>query len=143
MTNKLNLFLALKDAGLPIDSIDGNDVVHYTRALTAPEQTTANAVIALQAADRLKTQLRKQAKAILDATDNELADLLRAIVLADVDGHNNTRAWIRSFVAATAAASSLADLKTRVAALAPTPDFALPTVRGQIKSHLDTGEADS
>mgnify|MGYP001600442493 CR=1 FL=1 len=46
----------------------------------------------------------------------------KAIVLTIIDELNNLREWIVAFKAATAAATSLSNLQTRVAALPDMPD---------------------
>lgn len=53
----------------------------------------------------------------------------KAIYLTIIDETNRFRDWITQFKAATAAATSLADLKTRVAAL---PDFSQVTTQQAI-----------
>jgi hypothetical protein len=63
--------------------------------------------------------------------------LSEAIVLLTMDEVNNLRGWIVSFKAATAAASSLADLKTRVAALPNMPDRTTNQLVTELSAKLD------
>lgn len=63
--------------------------------------------------------------------------LSEAIVLLTMDEINNLRGWIVSFKAATAAASSLADLKTRVAALPNMPNRTTNQLVNALSAKLD------
>lgn len=82
---------------------------------------------ALQDADRAKEmwvshpQFRKLFKAF--------ADIL-------VDEHNIWRAWLRDFKIEVAAATSLADFKTRVAGMDDTPDRTLVQLRAAILARI-------
>lgn len=64
---------------------------------------------------------RDEAVAIFDGTDGA-ARVSRAMTYIMVDEINSLRGWITSFKAAVAAATNLANLQTRVAALATMPD---------------------
>jgi hypothetical protein len=55
-----------------------------------------------------------------------------------MDEVNNLRGWIVSFKAATAASSSLADLKTRVAALPNMPDRTTNQLVTALSTTLDS-----
>lgn len=50
----------------------------------------------------------------------------KAILLTLLDELNNLREWITDFKAAIAASTSMADMKTRIAALSNTPDRTVP-----------------
>lgn len=74
----------------------------------------------------------------------------RAIPLGILDSAvaalNTLREWDMSFKAAVAAATSLADLKTRVAALPDLPDLVeanvVNAVKSAIQNHINNGDAD-
>jgi hypothetical protein len=68
--------------------------------------------------------------------------VLRAVVSLTVDELNDLRTWTRNFKAATAAATSLADLKVRVAALANLSDRTLVQARTAIVNKIEQGEVD-
>jgi hypothetical protein len=68
-----------------------------------------------------------------------IAKGLRAAGAVQVDEINLLRQWITSFKAAVAAATSLADLKTRVAALANMPDRTLSQYKTAVLNHIDGG----
>ncbi len=63
----------------------------------------------------------------------------RAIAAIMVDEINTLREWIVSFQAAVAAASSLANLQTRVAALPNLPDRTLAQARSAFISRVSSG----
>ena len=68
--------------------------------------------------------------------------LQRAAALALLDEINALRGWITSLKSAVAAATTLADMKTRVAALASMPDRTAAQVRTAITGKIDSGAAD-
>jgi hypothetical protein len=88
--------------------------------------------------------LRGQAKTVLDALD-ALGKLLRAQSDVIKDEINLLRDWITSFKAAVAAptTTTLATLKTAVAALPNTPDRDLGQLRTAIRARLDSGSVDA
>ena len=68
---------------------------------------------------------RQAAEAVARAVEQNLDEYerrMKAVVLVLVDEINLLRGWITGFKAAVAASTSLADLKTRVAATAAMPD---------------------
>lgn len=65
--------------------------------------------------------------------------LVRAVAKLAVDEINALRQWVTAFKAAVAAASSLADLKTRVAALPNVPDRTYAQARTAVQN-LVNGE---
>jgi hypothetical protein len=79
---------------------------------------------------------RRVAKELYDALDAE-ARALRAVAALTVDELNDLRAWITSFKAEVAAASSLADLKTRVAALPNLPQRTYAQARTAVRNAVD------
>lgn len=75
-------------------------------------------------------------------TKEDLSILIRAEALVILDEINLLRDWITQFMAATAAATSLADFKTRVAALPSVPQRNASQIRTAIKSKINAGDAD-
>jgi hypothetical protein len=67
--------------------------------------------------------------------------LHRAVAAVMVDEINAIRDWITSFKSAVAAATSLADLQTRVAALAGMPDRTLAQAKTAVQAKIDAGIA--
>ena len=86
---------------------------------------------------------------IRTASQNQLNDrdklglLHRAVASVLVDEINALRDWITSFKAAVAAATSLANLQTRVAALADLPDRTLAQARTAITNKITGGTVDN
>jgi hypothetical protein len=68
--------------------------------------------------------------------------VLRAVVSLTVDELNDLRDWISLFKAATASATSLADLKARVAALPNLPARTLQQARTAIVNKVEAGQVD-
>lgn len=99
-----------------------------------PEDATAYAAW-------LAGDLRAGDAAALSAPAGE-ARVLRAVVKVLVDELNALREWDVAFKAAVAAATSLADLKTRVAALPDLPDRTLAQARNAVVAAVNSGAAD-
>lgn len=89
----------------------------------------------------LAGDLRGADAAGLDAPTGE-SRVLRAVVKVLVDELNALRQWDTAFKAATAAATTLADLKARVAALPNLPDRTLAQARSAIVTAVNAGAAD-
>lgn len=85
---------------------------------------------------------RTTAKTILSAREPASA-LERALTSILVDEFNTLRSWLRDYKAAVAVASTLADLKTRVAALPNMPDRTLAQLRTAIENRIDSGDVDA
>ena len=145
------LILTLAAAGVPVDTVTGDGpgvVVTYQAWATEAQRAAGAAVVAAfdwsQAAHDLwlRDRRRLAASALLDALGGESA-LVRAVVLVLVDDVNDLRQWVTSFKAAVAAATTLADLKTRVAALANTPDRTAAQARAAVANRITGGGADS
>lgn len=83
--------------------------------------------------DRLTTAIQ---------SDQEVA-LLRALLLSAVDALNAERATVNAMLSAVAAATSLADLKTRYAAIQALPTLTRSNVVASITSHINAGDADT
>jgi len=67
---------------------------------------------------------------------------LRAAALVTMDELNLLRQWITAFKAAVSLAATLADLKTRVAALDSMPDRSASQIKGAIQNKINAGTAD-
>jgi len=70
---------------------------------------------------------------------DETGRITRAIVLVLIDELNILRQWIAAFKVQVAAATTLADLKTRVAGLPATPDRTGPQAKTSIVNKLNSG----
>jgi len=116
-----------------------------TAALGAqPSQATLDAVTQAQVDAALTALLRTQAKALYDllTTHTGEAKVVRALVAVLLDEINTLRGWLASFKTEVAAAASLADLKTRVATLPPTPDRTPAQAKTAITQKIDGGSVD-
>jgi hypothetical protein len=126
-------------------AVGGSTVeVVFADALTAGQETTLGNTVAAHspAANALLLRLRARAKQMLDEEVDSLYKLTRALALVTMDEVNIVRDWLTDFKAEVAAATSLADLKTRVAALASLPDRTASQLKNAIKAKLDSGDAD-
>lgn len=68
--------------------------------------------------------------------------LVRAVVLSSLSEINLLRDWLTQFREAVAAAASLADLKSRVAALPAMPQRTAAQAKSSVVSNLTSGAAD-
>lgn len=113
-------------AGVPLKywKVSGGQVVE----MTAEEKAVIDAEI--------QTQIDQQEadKRDLDKQDKWLISL--ALVL--LEEINTERQWIESFKSAVASATSLTDLKSRVAALSAMPDRTRPQLRTAIDNKYKT-----
>lgn len=137
---RIALHNALVSAGLPLVSIT-DDVPVYSRTLTAPEQATSNSLVA-SFSSLAATYVRNRAKALLDNLRDDIADLLRVIVVRVVSELNLIRTRLRAQDAAISAATSLANLQSRWATAAsanPMPDRTKEVVKQALKDDLDAG----
>jgi hypothetical protein len=89
----------------------------------------------------LAARAREEDAAGLDAPTGA-PRVLRAVVALTVDELNDLRSWVTAFKAATAAATSLADLKTRVANLPNMPARTLQQARTAIVNKVEAGQVD-
>jgi hypothetical protein len=129
-------------------SLIGGLYVEWSIVEPTPQEVLDYPPIAITA------NLRADAKAVLSDTGRTypkgvvpehkrgLAKLLRAVADAARDSDNSMRAWITSFKAAVAAATNLADLKTRVAALPALPAITNAQLVTAISSRIDDGTVD-
>lgn len=116
----------------------------FTAPLTAPQQATLAATVAahVPGVNNVINRLRGAAVAYFQDQADRQQLLSRAIVLVTVDEVNALRDWITSFKVAVAAASSLADLKVRVAALDAMPDRTEAQAKAAVVNKLNSGGAD-
>jgi hypothetical protein len=128
MVDAGHIALALAAQGIVEDTATVRVAIDGTASLVFAAgvgQTVQDAALAILDSLDLSAQGEAARQAIRNRTDavddfqqsTPLGQILRAEVLVMVDEINLLRAWITSFKAATAAAASLADLKTRIAAL--------------------------
>lgn len=68
--------------------------------------------------------------------------LIRAVLLTIFDENNNLREWIQSFKGAVSASTSLADLKTRIAALPDMPDRTVQQAQETVQNKINSGASD-
>lgn len=84
---------------------------------------------------------RTEAEGEVTAVTNR-GKVLRALAAVLVDEINILRGWLVSFKAEVAAATNLADLKTRVAGLPNTPDRTLAQAKTAVANKISSGNAD-
>lgn len=101
-----------------------------------PTQAELDAVTQEQVDTARLAKLRLQAKTLIDTSNDDSVERDKAIAFAVLDGVNNLRAWLVDFKAATAAATSLATLKTNVAAFPNLPEVTRQQMLDGIKSKL-------
>lgn len=130
---------ALDDAAMQA-SVDG---VSDLATLDTYEPAAIANVGVLPTAQELIDGLRAKAKAILGSATDARAKKDRAIVSILLDEINDLRGWITSFKAATAAATNLADFKTRVAALSNTPARTMTQAKTKYETMVDSGKHDN
>lgn len=108
---------------LAIPSIYRKWVTDHVAEMTVGEKATVDAAI-------------EMARRTAEAAKYDAKEILRAQALVLIDEINNLRQWIESFKTATAAATSLADLKTRVAGLSSMPNRTPTQARTAIVNKL-------
>lgn len=136
----------LRNAGIPIDGVsyDGSFTVAYQASATSQqiaqgESLKANFDFSQTAEDAwVVSQAESTAKSKYTNTD-DLGRLFRAVVSLLIDELNTLREWDMSLQAAVAASTSLADLKTRVAALSSLPDRTVGQAATAINNKIDGG----
>lgn len=92
-------------------------------------------------ADAFKLALRALFEQAVDGSTPE-GFMSRTIALTVLNETNRLRAWITSFKAAVAASTSLANLKTGVAALNNMPEVQPVTMKNELKAKGNSGLAD-
>ncbi len=102
-------------------------------------RTTVKA--AADAAEALAT-LREQARDFIRNDPRPEMKALRSVALIVLDENNLLRAWIEAFKVQTAACTSLADFKTRVAGLPATPARTPAQLLNAMVAKVTDGSAD-
>lgn len=90
----------------------------------------------------LVLKFREKAQTALDNTKSEAFAVDRALALIVLREINGLRTWLRDFKSAVAAATNLANLQSRVAALPSTPNYTQRQLMDAIKAKLADGSAD-
>lgn len=129
-----------------VERADGVRVRLDTANGNAPTQAAIDAVASADLSEgavaaRAQVRLRALASAAFAAIE-EGAARDRGIVLVAVDEINLLRQWLTTFKAEVAAATSLADLKTRVAGLPNLPDRTPVQAKNAVTSKINAGGAD-
>jgi len=139
-----------------VDRLDGQGPVltfwNVAKLGAQPSQQTLEDIEALAGYQTFWSQAQIDARALSDSrtaastsvtSGTDYRDkVARAIVQEAVDEINLLREWIMSFKAAVAAATSLANLQTRVAALSDLPDRTLAQAKTAITNNITNGGAD-
>lgn len=145
--------LAALSAVAPVASLDVDAVNHAITVSTA-ESATPQQLAALRAAidtfdwsDTAHATWENSTGRTdgVDAVENDhtaVYKTLRGTAAVLVDEINILRQWIVAFKVEVAAAASLADLKTRVAALPNLPDRTLTQAKTAIKAAITAGTVD-
>ncbi len=147
LTDKL--FSELQNAALAIDGISGvvspwnpATVVIFPSNLQASAQATINAFDGSQGAYdtwvTTVTAAQKEAVTFMQRADAQ-SKAYRAIAALAIDEINTLREWIVSFQAAVAAATSLANLQARVAALPNLPDRTITQAKSAFIAKVNGG----
>ncbi len=129
-------------------SITGQTVViDFKDEATQGHIDAANAVLAAfdwsQAAEDAWFYSKIKGTVTADATATTgNGVLMRSVIAVAIDEINTLRQWLAAFKIEVAAASSLADLKTRVATLPSTPDRTLSQAKTAIQNKINSGAAD-
>ena len=128
------------------DDGSGPQIVQWNAAALGPQPTQAqlDAVTQAQVDAARAVKRRAAASAIFDRLDGD-GQILRAVVLTLVDEVNLLRQRLAAQDAVVAAATSLADLKSRWATMAsarPVPDRTPAQAKNAIASKLNSGGAD-
>ncbi len=137
------LLNSIQAAAIAVVSINSNGIVAPDN-LQPQAQPTIDAFDDSDAAQAVFDNLaaRTVADNLVDLDKSALLKIARAEASVLVDEINALRQWITQFKAATAAATSLANLQTRVAALPNMPDRTLAQAKTAIKAAIDGGTVD-
>ncbi len=149
MSNLLRLDVAIRAAGIPIDGVSGTQGsvrVDYQTSATPAQITQGDAIVAAfdwtPAADATFTA--RQAKVAAGSTFDGGAlqsagasdRALIALVLLILDEFNTHSTFEAAMLAAIAAATTLADLKTRMAAITVVPQRTQAQLIAAIKNKI-------
>jgi len=116
-----------------IDAVASVPTKYWRRGTDPVEEMNAGEKTAVDTAD--VAAAKATAKAISNtAIDGPGGYDLRALAKLTIDEINDLRQWIAAFKVQVAAASTLADLKTRVATLPATPDRTLAQAKTAYKN---------
>jgi hypothetical protein len=142
-----SLHQQLTDAGIPINGVS-QTAVDYKPEATAPQRTQGDAILAgfdwSDVAEAVRQVARNRVDALpLFLNSTPLGQILRAEALVLIDDINLLRGWITSFKLAVSLSTSLADLKTRVAALDPMPDRTAVQAKNAIVAKAGNTAADA
>lgn len=146
------LLLTLASAGVPVDrcpavvgpGLQRSDLTLMPGATQLQLNACDSVLAAFDWSDAahavwLNARQRDAAKSQFEASESKV---LRALVKVLLNEVNILRQWVAQFKVETAAASTLANLKTRVATLPDTPDRTLQQAKNAITAAIDAGEAD-
>jgi hypothetical protein len=95
---------------------------------------------ALTGADLIAAIARKVAKLLAESDPTADGRIIRALAVTTLGEVNDLRQWIAAFKVQVAAATSLANLQTRVAALPAMPDRTKAQLIAAIKNKIDANE---
>lgn len=109
--------------------------------MSPPEKVSVDEAWAAEIQAQVLADSRSGAKNSVDQLSAE-GVRLRASLLVVMEEMNALRTWLADFKAQVALASSLNDLKTRVATLPATPDRTASQLKTAIKNKIDAGSAD-
>lgn len=115
---------------------DFSTIVWNSTQTIPSQQEVTDTILATNVAER------SDAVANLLNSRTERNKLIRAILMVILDENNNTRQWLADFKVEVAAATSLADLKTRVAALPNMPNRTATQFRNAVQNKINSGEVD-
>ncbi len=142
------LYSSLQNASISVDGISGvvspwnpATVTVQPSNLQSSAQATINAFDGSQSAQDAWNALPQDQKdaVLLINLNSSNARAYRAIAALAIDEINTLREWIVSFQAAVAAATSLANLQTRVAALPNLPDRTLAQAKAAFIAKVNSG----
>ncbi len=142
------LYGSLQNASILVDGISGvvspwnpATVTVQPSNLQSSAQATINAFDGSQSAQDAWNALPQDQKdaVLLINLNSSNARAYRAIAALAIDEINTLREWIVSFQAAVAAATSLANLQTRVAALPNLPDRTLAQAKTVFINKVNSG----
>lgn len=133
----------IRDGGVAITGVNSNGLVSPS-SLQPTAQPIINAFDDSDAAQAAYENLKSRTVAdnLIDLDKTALLKIARAEAAVLIDEINLLREWIVSFKAATAAATSLANLQSRVAALPDMPDRTFAQAKTAIKAKIDGGTVD-
>ncbi len=136
------LTVDLQNQYINIDSISGMVSPYNPANLQSVAQPFINVFDGSQAAQDAWTarvvDYRSRTLPYVFSPDQD-ARAYRAVVALAIDEINTLRQWIVAFKAATAAATSLANLQTRVAALPDLPDRTLAQAKTAFINKVNSG----